>query len=566
MTEELGSDERADSPGVSAESVEGQSARDVLAQFFGRMYGRLIVGTLLFFGLFVGFFVGGVGFHDPDTCWILALGQYIVEHGSLPPTDPYSYTYNFERADPKPFVMYQWLTEVLFYLIFKTGGGTALLMFVGVILSLAFIVIPLRIWGKTGAPAILAATVTMIGVVAGSARSLARPEIFSFLCMGLTLLLIFDMRKEESLKWRYPLLALLIMIVWCNLHSGCVSGLILLAILALVRVGETIFWLAAKTKKGSAPQLMLPLATLLAGALGTLVNPKGIGLWSYVVFSLLSSPINKRIIETRPISFSDLSQYTYYPFFLIVLIFITASCLALKRTLPDPNREGKNFRLLLASIVTGVVCAYLGFATRRVSAFATVALVAETGFVLSPMFVQWRSICISGSWPKFFAAAESVVRPCVPLRLHFVFVILSLSLLGTFLCSTRIVKPEIPQAGTGCPVPKDALAYLKEKMPSGNMLNHPQFGDMMLWSTPQFNPRPKVFIDTRFDMYGAEFLQEYENAAHAKPGWEQVLEKYHVDWVFLPLDFKLIKELRKSDAWTEIFSDKVSVILIRKAS
>lgn len=540
-------------------SDEVQSARDVLWAFFGRMYGRCLVGLVLLFGFLLGFFVGGVGFHDPDTCWLLALGQYIVENRSLPATDPFSYTYNFGLTQPKPFVMYQWLTEVVFYLLYRVGGGVGLLMFVGAVLSLALIVVPLRLWGKTGAPALLAMSVVLFGTIAGSARSLARPEIFSFLFMGLCLLLIFDMRKENALKWKYPALAALIMIVWCNLHSGCASGLILLAILALVRSGEMVYWLVSK--KGDAPQLALPLLTLLAGLLGTLVNPKGIGLWSYIVFSLFSSAINKRIIETRPISLSDLSQYTYYPFFFIVLFFFVVSTLALRRAMKEPNRDGKQFRLLLASIITGIVCAYLGFATRRVSAFATIALVAETAFILSPVFVQWKA---SGGWSRFFAAAESIARPYVPLRAYYACAVVVLSLFGTWLCSTRIVKPEIPQSSLGCEVPREALAYLKEKMPSGNMLNHPQYGDMFLWSDLNFAPKPKVFIDTRFDMYGAEFLQEYEAAAHCTPGWEKVLEKYQVDWVFLPKKFELTKELKSSEAWTEIFSDKVAVILVRK--
>lgn len=548
----MGSDDKIESPA---------SARDVVGEFLGRLGGRCIVGMLLFFGFFLGFFVGGVGFHDPDTCWILALGQYIVERGALPATDPYSYTYNFGLAEPKPFVMYQWLTEVVFYLLYKLGGGMALLMFVGVVLTLAFLVVPLKIWGKTGAPALKAAGIVLLGLIACSVRSLARPEIFSFLFMGLTLLLIFDLRLEQSMKWRYPLVAAMIMIMWCNLHSGCASGLILLGILLIVRLGETIVWLCKRGKEpstSSAPQLLLPLTTFGAAALATLANPKGIGLWHYIVFSLFSSPINKRIIETHPISLSDLREYNYYPFFILFLIFLVSSFGAVKRMIADPNRDSRHFRLLLTSIITGLVCAYLGFQTRRVVAFSTIALVAETAFILSPMFARPT---VLGSWSKLFTTAESVVRPYVPLPLTHVCLVLALSLLGTYLCSSRIVKPEIPQAGVGAPVPKKALAYLKENMPGGNMLNHPQFGDMMLWS---FDPKPKVFIDTRFDMYGAEFIAEYDKAVHCRDGWQQVMDKYKVDWVFLPKKFELVAELRKDESWTELFSDDVAVIMVRK--
>ncbi len=545
----------------SDENIESisPSARDVVGKFFGTLGGHAIVGTLLLFGFFIGFFVGGVGFHDPDTCWILALGQHIVETGSLPATDPYSYTYNFGRAEPKPFVMYQWLTEVIFYLFFKLGGGTALLMFVGVICTLAYLVVPLKMWGKTGAPPLKAAGVVILGIIACSARCLARPEIFSFLFMGLVLLLILDMRKEESMRWRYPLIAALIMIVWCNLHSGCAAGLILLGVLTVVRLGETVISIASH-RSVNAPYLMLPLTTFVAATLGTLVNPKGIGLWHYIVFSLFASPINKRIVETHHITLSDLREYNYYPFFIIFAIFLVSGFTAVKRMLADPQRDNKNFRLLITSIISGVVCAYLGFATRRVVAFSTIALVAETAFILSPMITQRT---VGGSWSKLFTSAESIVKPYIPLPTMHVVLVLALSLLGTYLCSPKIVKPDIPQAGMGCPVPQKSLEFLKTKMPDGNMLNDPQFGDMMLWS---FNPKPKVFIDTRFDMYGFDFIHEFDTAAECLPGWQQVLEKYKVDWVFLPKKFELINVLKKDDGWKEIFSDEVSVIMVRKGN
>ncbi len=73
------------------------------------------------FALLYGFAVGAFVLHEPDTCFLLSLGRWICEHQLLPANDPFSYTFAM-YPQPLGLVAYQWLTEVIFFTIYKLSG------------------------------------------------------------------------------------------------------------------------------------------------------------------------------------------------------------------------------------------------------------------------------------------------------------------------------------------------------------------------------------------------------------------------------------------------------------
>ena len=159
---------------------------------------RIVLVVLLVFCFALGILVGGVGLHDPDTCWLLGLGRYIFNEGALPLTDPFSYT--FALLNNRPFVMYQWLTELIFFVMFKSANLAGLLMFTATIVGYAFLVTPLKLASRR-MPLLLAIPLTLLGACAAGFHFLVRPEIFSYLFIGLCLTLIahmYSMRPGEN--------------------------------------------------------------------------------------------------------------------------------------------------------------------------------------------------------------------------------------------------------------------------------------------------------------------------------------------------------------------------------
>src|ERR1019366_6054144 len=79
---------------------------------------------------------------DPDTWWLLKSGQNIWQNHKLPLPDPFAYTtYMGQPAFPGEEHMrdfdltHEWLSEVVFYLVYAGGGFAGLVLFRAALLT-----------------------------------------------------------------------------------------------------------------------------------------------------------------------------------------------------------------------------------------------------------------------------------------------------------------------------------------------------------------------------------------------------------------------------------------------
>ena len=180
-----------------------------MVRFGIRRWNRLpVFGTILFFGLLAMTARNAV---DPDLWWHLRTGQWIVETGHIPRSDPFSFT----RAG-HVWVSHEWLSEVVFYELWKHGGAAALIVFSAIITSAGFMLLYLRCpGGKT-----LGGGGNRVGRVGGGPRWGTRPQMFTFTMASLLLwLLEAGERRPRLLFWIPPLFLL-----WLNLHAGFALG------------------------------------------------------------------------------------------------------------------------------------------------------------------------------------------------------------------------------------------------------------------------------------------------------------------------------------------------------
>src|SRR4029079_8064740 len=70
---------------------------------------------------------------DGDFWWHLKTGQYIVQNHVIPTVDFYSFT-NFG----KPWDAREWLSQVIFFLIYSRFGFNALIVIFAILTALAF--------------------------------------------------------------------------------------------------------------------------------------------------------------------------------------------------------------------------------------------------------------------------------------------------------------------------------------------------------------------------------------------------------------------------------------------
>jgi hypothetical protein len=102
--------------------------------------------------------------------------------------------------------------------------------------------------------------------------------------------------------------------------------------------------------------------------------------------------------------------------------------------------------------------------------------------------------------------------------------------------------------------------FLEQEHINGNMFNNDEFGDYIIYRN---FPLYKVFIDGRNDMYGVEMLKEYYNVITYKPGWKNILEKYHITWIIYNSSSAFSRYLIQNEDWCLIYADKVANIFLK---
>src|SRR5437868_6447869 len=126
---------------------------------------------------------------DPDLWWHLANGRLIVGLASIPHVDVYSFS-----AAGQPWVMHEWLADLLMYVGYRLGGLPLLVAaFAGVVAAAAICLYRLLRWNglHPTAPVIL----TLIGALAGSTAWGARPQLLNLLFAGLLVVGLMQYRE-----------------------------------------------------------------------------------------------------------------------------------------------------------------------------------------------------------------------------------------------------------------------------------------------------------------------------------------------------------------------------------
>ncbi|HWM61315.1 MAG TPA: hypothetical protein VNN98_04145 [Rhizomicrobium sp.] len=114
----------------------------------------------------------------------------------------------------------------------------------------------------------------------------------------------------------------------------------------------------------------------------------------------------------------------------------------------------------------------------------------------------------------------------------------------------------IPVARGDDPVsPVSALAHVPRFVRETPVLNDYSFGGYLIWNGV------KPFIDSRADLYGDIFLQNYADiTAPDKDALAAALTFYHVRWTIFSARAPVVKLLDATPGWHRFYSDKLAVV------
>ncbi len=141
--------------------------------------------------------------------------------------------------------------------------------------------------------------------------------------------------------------------------------------------------------------------------------------------------------------------------------------------------------------------------------------------------------------------------------------IIIMSAIAGSLSLVLFTSPTIPAISKAFVPPFAALEYIDSHNLTGNVFNDPEFGDVLMWNSKKL---PKLFVDTRFDMYSWKILQDYMTLAECKPGWHDLLARYKINWIFLSPVAPLCHHLEKNSAWKVMLKDEYAEIIVRRST
>ena len=241
-------------PPVSAEMLQVESP----ASRIGRWLLPALLGLMTLAGLIFPLY-------DTDFWWHLRTGEWILEQGTVPQLDLYTFT-----DSDRPWIDLHWGFQVLITLLYRMGG-VGLVIVVKAVVITAAVLIAFRATGD-GWPLTRRVTCWIPAVICILGRGYERPEMLSQLFLAIWLWVAFRLDRQPRLVWVLPLVQL----VWVNCHALFVLGLVV----AGCGVADWAIRLIAGGRWGLEPISPAGLLTLrtrvLAGllALGAgLINP-----------------------------------------------------------------------------------------------------------------------------------------------------------------------------------------------------------------------------------------------------------------------------------------------------
>lgn len=139
----------------------------------------------------------------------------------------------------------------------------------------------------------------------------------------------------------------------------------------------------------------------------------------------------------------------------------------------------------------------------------------------------------------------------------FILFILLIFLSSSLSPNTKIVFENLIQ------VPNDrfpikAIEFLSKSPMKGNIFNDYSWGGYSIYA---LNTKHPVFIDGRADMYGPEIFSEYIKVVKLDKELTDILDKHKIDIIFYHTDSPLIRYLKSSSGWSEVYADELATIL-----
>lgn len=439
-----------------------------------------------------------------DYWWYLRLGKDILSQGAIPLVD----TMGYSRAG-EPIFYQQWLSGIIFYLVYEAGGVTFTYILRGVLIAISYGMIWWMARESSG-PRVAAILIILLGL-SSSNNWVMRPQLFAYPLFLICLLAIYEWHQGRNQRLFLLPAALLL---WVNLHGSFVLPFLL--------TGSA--WIFGNGNRKSM------LITLIAMALVSLINPYGFGVWKYLVF-ILNNPSDYLFsVEWRAPSNEG---WQLNIFFAWLLLFIPLAGLSKQKL----------------SLLEWIW--FLGFGWLALSGIRYV--------IWFMFFLSIFSAKLLSDWTNLYIDKPvEKINPRINYLLSAFLILLSFIFLPGIRDSWWKSAPPHYELST---TPIQAVEFLKTR----DDLPAPLWNDYAFGSYLEFElPARPTWMDTRMYSFPQAQWEEYVRVTNAE-GWQEFFDREGINLLLLSQSAqpKLIQAVSESNIWCEEYQDEYAVIFSR---
>lgn len=449
-------------------------------------------------------------FRDSDTGWHIRNGETILATGSVPLTEPYSFS-----KPGGPWFAWEWLADCLMAQAHIWDGMRGVFLFYLLVIGLVSWLWFQLVW-TSKSWFLLGAASTWIMLTTCNIHWLARPHLLGWVFLLVAVLAAEHAPAAIDFKW---LAAIgLSGVLWANTHGSFFLGVAIFFLYAAERF----------LKQDSAWKSLS-----LAGAItliASFINPYGWHVHEHIFHYLQDKELLSRIGEFQTFNFHVEGAEA-----LVIGMVLTAAGIGLNAV------QGNYARAVLCLLMFAGALR----SARGLPLMALIGLPLALGAICRALEAvpQLRGVL---TYNNNLRAMESGFRgwALMPLLLAMFFFVAR---------SPLFAKP----AG----FPEEAfpvqLSKRIEQLPAdARLFSTDKFGGYMIY---RFAGRRKVFFDGRSDYYGSDFMKDYLLIPDVKPGWEAQFQRWNFTHALVPKDSTLV-EMLTLKGWRQIDKDPTAIL------
>lgn len=531
-----------------------------------------------------------------DTWWMLKSGQVIIESGKIPENDIFSYTASSPHI---PWLNHEWLAGIILFLLYSIGKFSVLYAFKSIVILATYSLMIYIAWKRTGhnLTAAALAGIIMILISGGNLYFDIRAYLFTYVLLAVTLLVLDTAYDGEKPLWLYGLIP--VTLIWVNTHGGYILVYILQVIFLLCAIAErmrkgigeivlksiflagTGFAILLKKTPDNSLQIVyyfLGFLFVTAGILVVIIHLKGKNENGFGN-QLKPDPglIRHGLISLGISIICGLMNPYTYTIFLYPFTFLGDSFY--KRNLIEwipPALMGRNMPLLLCAVLVLIASVIFSRKLRTtdfllISMFSYLTLTVVRHSVLySIALLPVIAVLFYGMGiyiGKFIPKIPPFIKKTGKIAVLSLFIFVIVLSLFIFIIPGRhrvdyarlnMERDLFPSAG---------VEFLKLNDIPGRMYNPYEWGGYFIW---KIYPKYRVFIDGRANtVYTEQVYRESLSTMRGDPGWEYVMDKYNINFIFCNKLLRDVNEhllpdrLEKSSGWILIFEDQIEKVFIR---